>query len=242
MKHFLLALQFLTIIPVKIRGTVSDKDISRSLLFFPIAGALIGWILCCVLGLLSFLPQIVLAAVLLAANSVITGGLHLDGFADTCDGLCGTHSAEKSLEIMRDSRVGAMGLIGIVCLLVLKFSLLTAVAGLLMWKTLICMGMISRWMQVFACYSGDYPRKEGKAKLFVGSVLLKDLAAGGTIVFMLTALLCGIKGVMGFVFTFACVFVFKLFVRKKISGMTGDTIGAASEIAEVIILLSALIF
>ncbi|MCP4650505.1 MAG: adenosylcobinamide-GDP ribazoletransferase [PVC group bacterium] len=235
-KHFLLAVQFLTIIPIKIKGKVTDRDIGKSLLFFSVVGLLIGWVLVCVLGLFSFLPSLVLGAILLITNIVITGALHLDGVADTCDGLYGMQPKEKALEIMRDSRVGAMGVVGLICLLLLKFSLFFVIADSILWKALFCMGIFSRWAQAFVCFKSAYPRKEGKAKIFIENAGRNDVLVGGYLTAFIFLLLSGIKGIVVLLLALGCVVGFKYYVKKRIGGMTGDTIGAVSELAEVAVL------
>ena len=92
MKNFLLALQFLTIIPVKINGDISDEDYSRSLRYFPMVGLLIGIVLALTAVLLRFLPNLVTSSFILIIPILLTGAIHLDGFADICDGLAGGSS------------------------------------------------------------------------------------------------------------------------------------------------------
>ena len=173
----LIALQFLTIFPVKIsaeggsapdgKSDIKEKDFGASLLYFPLVGLLIGLILALSAFLLFPLPGIIKGATILIISIIITGGIHLDGFADTCDGFYGNKPKEKILEIMKDSHIGAMGVIGIVSLLLLKFSLIASFNERLLWKALILMVVFSRWVQVMACFSASYARQEGKAKYFL---------------------------------------------------------------------------
>lgn len=251
MKTFLLALQFLTIIPVKIsakgefvsgeKSEMEGKDFGASLLYFPIVGLIIGLLLS--LGALSlfFLPTLVRAAAILIISIFITGGIHLDGFADTCDGFYGNKPVEKVLEIMRESRIGAMGAIGIVSLLLLKFSVMASLQEAYLWKILIVMSVFSRWSQCFACNTARYARQAGKAKYFVEHSRKRDLLIGGIFTLALSLLLMRSKG---FILFFLSIIPVSLFIRRiksKIAGMTGDTIGAVNEIAEVCVLLLGLI-
>ena len=241
MKYLKLAIQFLTIIPVKIKGGISDQDMRKSFLFFPVAGLLIGWILCCVLLWLNFLPSLFHAGVLLAVSVILTGALHLDGFADTCDGLSGMWEKEKALEIMRDSHIGAMGVVGIGVILILKFSLFFHVADRFFWQSLLCMGAVSRWAQVFSCLNTRYPRSKGKAKIFIEQVNIKDVVISGLGVFIFCIVLLGAgKAILVFAITLGIVILFKRYVTKKIGGMTGDTIGAVNELVEIAVLLTVL--
>ena len=240
MKSFFLAIQFLTIFPLPAKGRINDKDFGRALFYFPFVGLILGCILAAV-SVYSFhvFSPLVTAALLILVSTVLTGGLHLDGFADTCDGLYGFHSPEKRLEIMRDSCTGSMGIIGLMCLLLLKFSLLTHIPFICLWKALVMMAVISRWSLVFACYDSTYPRQEGKARLFIEQARLHHLLAGGLPAFFLFLFLAPGKGPIIFFGTLITVSLFIRYVRKKIGGMTGDTIGATNEIAEVSTLLLA---
>ena len=241
MKQFLIALQFLTILPIKIKSGVKRKDFGVALIYFPIAGALIGLLLVLILLVFGFLPHLVTAVLVLIGSIVITGGLHLDGYADTCDGFYGSKPKEKILEIMQDSRVGVMGVIGIVGLLLLKFTLIVSIPQNILWRVLIMMVVFARWSQVLACYTSNYARKEGKAKYFVECARKRELLIGGLFTAASFLLLLKFKGVILLTLSLFPVFLFINYVKRKIGGMTGDTIGATSEVAEIAVLFFALI-
>lgn len=240
MKQFLIALQFLTILPIKIKSEIKEKDFGNSLLYFPVIGILIGLVLCIPVLLLSVLPNIVVGVIILIMSIVITGGIHLDGFADTCDGFYGSKPKEKILEIMRDSRVGTMGVVGVVCLLLLKFTLIVSIPREMLWKVLIMMAVFARWSQVLACYMSEYARKEGKAKYFIEHAGKKDFFVGILLTSGSFFLLIQIKGIILFFISMFPILLFINCIKRKIGGMTGDTIGSVSEIAEVLILLFCL--
>ncbi|MDD5084583.1 MAG: adenosylcobinamide-GDP ribazoletransferase [Candidatus Omnitrophica bacterium] len=241
MKSFLIALQFLTTLPIKITG-VKGKDFGRSLAYFPIVGALIGLMLALSLFIFSFLPSLVMAALIVAISVFITGGLHLDGLADTCDGFYGSKPKEKVLEIMRDSRLGAMGAIGIACVLLLKFALIASIPPDSLWKFLILAPVFSRWSQVTACFMSDYAREEGRAKHFISSASKAGFIAASLFTVILFFLLMKTGGVFLLAASSFAVFLFINYVKKRIGGMTGDTIGATNEIAEVAVLFFALVY
>ncbi len=236
MKYFLIALQFLTVLPIRIKPLINKEDFGKSLLYFPLVGAILGILLSLIASMLGFLPNLVIAALVLIVSAALTGGIHLDGFADTCDGFYGHKSKERILQIMRDSRIGAIGVIGIVSLLLLKFSLIAAIAKFELWKALIVMAVFSRWSQVFACYISSYARKDGKAKYFTEYCSKKEAFAGAAFVFCLSFLLMQFKAFIVLAVSVSAVFLFINWIKKKIGGMTGDTIGAVSEISEVLIL------
>ncbi len=241
MKKFLIALQFLTILPIKIKSEIKNEDFGKSLLYFPIVGMLIGILLTLTLYLFNFLPYLVLGVFILLVSFVITGGIHLDGFADTCDGFYGSKPKKKILEIMRDSRLGTMGVTGLICLLLLKFALIVNTPKDILWKILIMMTTFARLSQVFACYTCKYARQEGKAKYFMEYAAKKDVAIGVLFTLSLFLWLMQTKGAILFLALIPLIFLFINYIKKRINGMTGDTIGALSELAEVSILLTFLI-
>jgi adenosylcobinamide-GDP ribazoletransferase len=239
MKQFLIALQFLTILPVKI-SEIKEKDFGKSLVYFPIVGMLIGLVLVLSLFVFSFLPPLVYAALILVISIIITGGVHLDGIADTCDGFYGSKPKEEILEIMRDSHIGTMGVIGVACLLLLKFTILTGIPREALWKSLIMMTVFARWTQGLASLLSNYARQNGKAKYFIEYADKRGVFMGGLFTLALFLLLASFKGFILFIISLIPIFLFISYIKRRISGMTGDTIGATSEIAEVLILLFCL--
>ncbi|MCK4994301.1 MAG: adenosylcobinamide-GDP ribazoletransferase [Candidatus Omnitrophica bacterium] len=240
MKAFFLALQFLTIIPIGSNLKFEKKDFGCSLRFFPVIGLISGCFLCFIWLSFSGVAVLARSALIIIASVIITGGLHIDGLADTCDGLYGFHSREKTLRIMRDSQIGAMGAMAIVCLLIAKFAFIASIPNAQIYKILLAMPVLSRWAMTFACCGALYPRKEGKAKLFVEGTKGKEIFAAGVSVLVLYVWFWQLKGVLVFLLTLLCVGIFKQYAQKKIGGMTGDTIGAVNEIAEMAMLFFAL--
>jgi len=241
MKKFLIALQFLTILPFNIKGKIEEGDFGKSLAYFPIVGLLIGLFLASVAYISAFLPPLVVSILILIVWIVITGGIHLDGFADTCDGFYGGRPKEEILKIMRDSHIGAMGVAGIAMLLLFKFAILSSIRPEDLWKVLIMTTVSARWSQVLACSVSEYARDEGKAKYFIKYAKKTDMFMGALFTLILNWFLMGAKGVILFALLSAVISLFIQFVKRKIGGMTGDTIGATNEIAEATALLFTLI-
>jgi len=241
MRRFLIALQFLTALPFNIKGRIVEEDFGRSLIYFPIAGFLIGLFLASIAYVSTPLPPLVRSALILIAWIAITGGIHLDGFADTCDGFYGKRSREEILRIMRDSRIGTMGAAGLTALLLFKFAVLSSIRPEDLWKVLIITAVSARWSQVFACSVSEYARDEGKAKYFLKYAKKTDMFIGALFIVILNWFLMGVKGVILFALLLATIFLFIQYVKRKIGGMTGDTIGATNEIAEASALLFSLI-
>lgn len=242
MKKLLIALQFLTIFPIGIfikdkESETSEEDLGRSMVYFPFAGLLISFLLVVSSFILNPLPRLVSGVIILIISIIISGGIHLDGLADTCDGFYGNGSKEKVLEIMRDSRVGVMGVIGIVFILLLKFSLLVSIPQSLLWKALIMMIVFGRWAQNLACYASCYARSKGKAKCFIEYADRGEFFKATLFTLVLFLLIMGLKGLILFAISVVPVLMFIKYTKKKIGGMTGDTIGAVNEIAEAGMLL-----
>jgi len=241
MRGFLVALQFLTTLPLEIKSELKEKDFGRALFYFPVVGALIGLVLALALLAFDFLPNLAKIALVLTSSIIITGAMHLDGFADTCDGFFSGKSKEKILSIMHDPHIGTIGTIAVVSLLLLKFSLMASISKDILWKSLIMMAVFSRWIQVFACYLSKYAKEFGKARFFIEYVSLKEVIVGGLITVTLLYVLENWKGLFLFIPVLAAAFLLINYIKRRIGGMTGDTIGAVSEIIEVCVLLFSLI-
>ena len=240
MKRLLIAFQFLTVLPFKIFTEIKDEDYGRSFVYFPAVGVVIGGVLSIVSLCCKFLPTSVMAVIVLIVSAFVTGVLHLDGFADTCDGFYGSKPKEEILRIMRDTRIGVMGVVGVTLLLLLKFSLITSIPKDVLWRSLITMCCLARWTQATGCLL-PYARNEGKARLFIKYARKKDIIIGGVFTIIVFSALFGLKGIIIFFISLIPVLLFIRYVKARIGGMTGDTIGAVSEITEVSALFSILI-
>jgi len=241
MKRFFIALQFLTIFPVRIKGEMRPKDFGKSLVYFPLVGMLIGIVLALSSFVFGAFPNFVRSAFVIITSVLITGGLHIDGLADTCDAIGSGKGRDKMLEIMRDSRIGVMGVVGIVTVLLAKFALIAAMPLGYFLRLVIAMAVLSRWMQAFTCYVSQYPRESGKAKSFVKYASLGGILVGGFFSLGIFFFLFGMRGFLLFISSFALSSLFIFFITKKIGGMTGDSIGATSEITEIAVLLFGLL-
>ncbi|MBI5528565.1 MAG: adenosylcobinamide-GDP ribazoletransferase [Deltaproteobacteria bacterium] len=254
-KSFLIALQLLTIIPVRVGGEVTDRDMARSAVFFPAVGALIGILAAAAAVALRspWSPEIA-AAVVIVVLTLITGGLHVDGLADTCDGFAVKSTGdtetdrERRLGVMKDSATGAIGAASVACAIVLKFALLSSALKGDVWHaagTVFMLPVVSRWALVAASWRGNPARHEGLGKVFVGGI--SDAAvAGATLLACLpvgaaTAVGAGISlslpfGI-GLVLVCAAVTFLSALFRRRFGGLTGDTLGAVAEISELLFLL-----
>lgn len=243
MNAFLAALSFLTRIPVPGIGNVNSNTLSRSIMFFPIVGGIIGAVTAGVYLLLGpFLPRTVLSVFIIAVPIFMTGGIHFDGLLDTCDGLFSGRSREKSLEIMRDSRVGSMGVIAGILNVFLRYSILAELPGAILPTLLITQAVTGRWVMAMAVYLFPYARKEGglgqgfTAKKNILNIILSSLFA--VIILLFT------NGVAGILIAFVVVslaLLIAFWAAGRLGGLTGDVYGALNEAAENIFLLLWLI-
>ena len=235
---FLAALSFLTVIPLPRRREVSPEQVGRSIGYFPVVGIIIGLILAGLYWLLRLvLPSAVVSGLLLVCLVVLTGGLHLDGFVDTCDGIAGHKTPEARWQVMRDSRAGAFGIVGVCCLLIVKYVSLNSVPDSLMMMTLVLMPVVSRWAMVYAVFAYPYARPSGLGKVFKQAASQRRLAIA-TLVALAVAIpwfrLAGLVIMLG---VWVIVVAMAAYLKRKFSGLTGDTYGAINEVAEVGVLI-----
>ena len=240
MVGFLLALQFLTIIPVTIKD-VDEKKIARSIVYFPLAGLFIGMLLSaayvplCSLHLASLTVSIILVVALI----VITGGMHLDGLADTGDALLSVKPKDQMLAIMRDPHIGVMGALSLISIILLKIGLLFSLGASAKIPALLLMCVLSRWSAVLTMYLFPYARQDGKAKVFSRGMNAKIAALSSILALVCSFAIWQLKGVAAFLVIGGFVYVSGKIISRSIGGMTGDTLGATIELSEVATLLIA---
>jgi adenosylcobinamide-GDP ribazoletransferase len=235
---FPLALTFLTKVPWPRVLQAESRDLARSLFWFPWVGALLGlaftgaW-----QGFSRVLPLPAAAALLVCFTVLCTGGLHLDGLADTVDGLGGGKDPEERRRIMKDSRVGVFGVLSLILALLLKFAFFLA-AGEKGWGVeFTIFPILSRWGMVFLAYLSDYARPEGGlGQAMTTGVSLKTTAGAGLSALLLAVLVLGLKGLVLWAGAGAVIYLLSLYFRQALGGITGDVLGAANEIVEVAVL------
>jgi len=250
-RNFITALQFLTIFRVRKGHDIGENDLARSMVQFPLVGFVIGFLLLNMdkgLALVA-IPQAVASFVVIVAAVIITRALHLDGLADTCDGLMGGHSPASRLAIMKDSRLGTAGAIGIVSVLVMKYLCLNNLYEIERFAALLTAPTLGRWSQTFMVFNANYGREEGMARSFVGHLRSSGLTWATVIAAGLTAFVVvrlDVRSVALFASLLSGVFVLsfigKRYLMAKIGGVTGDTIGAMNELIEVLVFFIFVVF
>lgn len=237
MKSLLAAFSVLTILPLGRYAVASEEDLVRSVLFFPLVGLVIGIILMVMTQLL--LPVLSpgpLAAAILLVLIILTGGLHLDGLADLCDGLAAGGDRERILSVMKDSHVGAFAVMGLVVVLIFKYSLFYEVITQGRLNAFLIMGVLSRWAMVVAAALGRYARKAGTARPFIGRIGWRQGIGATGIAMGLAGFILKGPGLLIGVVVFLSVLLFNRFLTLRIGGLTGDALGALNEITEVLVL------
>ena len=240
---FLAAVQFLTSLPVK--KDFTPGQLGRASAWFPAVGLGLGLVLAGLNWLLGLiLPAGVVNALLIVALVGLTGALHLDGLADTCDGLAGYRTVEERWQVMRDSRTGAFGAVGIVLLLLVKYASLNAVPSSLMTPTLIFFPVASRWAMVYAVFAYRYARPSGLGTAFKQATRWPQFTVATVIMLAAATLMYPFFWLTGFFIiggTWVITVLLSLYLKHKFAGLTGDTYGAINEVAEVTVLLLAVL-
>jgi adenosylcobinamide-GDP ribazoletransferase len=232
---FFAAFRFLTIIPVHWQADQDSEYFRESLPYFPLLGALIG---VCVgiltLFLRSFFPGTIVAVSVLILLAGVSGCLHLDGLADTADGFFSSRPRERILAIMKDSRTGAMGVIAIVMVLLVKFAALVSLPAPVFLKTAFLMPIAGRCAIVLSMAILPYAREEGG----LGSLFYTGNCRMSVVWCLLSLIVlfpfAGLRTMLILFFTMiAVVLLFSAWCRSKIGGATGDTLGAVCELTEM---------
>jgi adenosylcobinamide-GDP ribazoletransferase len=244
-RSFLLAVQFLTRLPVPLRGAPHDSEIGGSVLFYPLVGLLIGTVLAgaAIVANVVHVPGVLGGAILLAIWVLVTGGLHLDGLADSVDAWAGGRGGrERTLALMKDPHCGPMAVSALIVVLLVKFASLAVLAASGHRLLIMLAPVLGRTALPPLLLTTPYVRPGG-----LGSAMSAYLNRAAAIVIVLTA--CGIVvgafGTAGLSATMIATAVFVLLRRMmiaRIGGTTGDTAGALVELVETVVVAVAAAF
>ncbi|HAS28304.1 MAG TPA: adenosylcobinamide-GDP ribazoletransferase [Dehalococcoidia bacterium] len=233
---FWIALQFLTIIPMPFKKEPEMREIASSLVFFPIVGLLIGLLLFLAnWGLGAVFSPVITATLTLLVWVLISGAMHLDGLADSCDGLAGS-TAEKRLEIMKDSHTGAFGVVGISLLLLVKFAAMVSLSGW-DWEALLLAPVFGSWAMVLSITAFPYARKKGVGQAFKQGATALKLVIASLITLAAAVLLVGWWGIVMMAVICLVTITIGSFFKSRLGGLTGDTYGAVKEVNEAVVLI-----
>jgi adenosylcobinamide-GDP ribazoletransferase len=184
-------------------------------------------------------PPAVGATLLVALWAALTGGLHLDGLADTCDGLGGGFTRERALSIMRDARSGPYGVTGIVLLLALKVAALASLPTGLAWRALLLAPVVSRAGPLLLVSLCPPARPEGAGHALAAGARGPALMAGGLVAILVSVVALGPWGGLALGGAGILAWCWAAYLRRRIGGFTGDTLGALVEMTEAGVLTLA---
>ncbi len=236
LRAFLYALQFLTRIPVPLSSAPDTDDQSRAALYYPVIGLLIGLLLASIVYLFNAHEPVLLSAILVVIWAAITGGLHLDGLADSADAwLGGFGSLDKTHAILKDPLLGTAGVVAIFCILLIKYSALYSLIKQQHYMIIALAPLIGRSLILLLFITTDYVRKQGLAAAVVDG-LNSRVALIGLIPVVLIAAWFSIAGIIATLIVFIAL---RRLMIKRLGGCTGDTAGANVEIGEAIWLCAA---
>jgi adenosylcobinamide-GDP ribazoletransferase len=235
--YFWLALGFLTTLPTRPVPYQPD-GLTRAAVWFPVVGLLLGLLLAGTYALSALVfPASVVAVLVLAAWAALTGGLHLDGLADCCDGLLASVARERRLEIMRDPRTGSFAVIGLVLVLLLKAAAISSLR--VPWPALVLALVGARWLVLLAARRPP-ARTEGLGSALVAGLTPQVLITAAVLPVLVTvaALWWDGRSLLGVVFAAVAAFAVIRLAQSRIGGVTGDVFGAVVELGETAVLVA----
>ena len=240
MKSFLLALQFLTVVTVNSGLRADSRDLSRSRAWYALVGGLLGLFLAGAAWLLGYrLPPLALAGLLVVLWGALTRFLHYDGVADTADALVHTTSRERALAIMKDTRLGSFGVAALAGVMLLKFGALASLSGASLWGALVAAPALGRALAgILAGLMPPARPGQGLGAAVAQESALWPDALCGACALAIALLAGGLAGAVASLAVLMLGLVLAWWYRRRIGGVTGDTLGAAIELGETAALLA----
>lgn len=239
---FWIALQFLTVFPIRLKQMPSKQQNGLSLLFYPLVGILIGLFLYGIAVLLQALPLVLLSSLVLVAWIWLTGGLHLDGLADTADAWVGGFGdADRTLQIMKDPACGPIGVLSLVVVCILKWSSIYVLLEKDYALALILFPMLGRIVPLVLFLTTLYVREKGLGSslaMYIPKIAAVIVGCACLALFSYYAWL----GLLSVLISFCTLFYLRRKFLARIGGITGDTVGASIELIETIAILSFVSF
>ena len=232
MNGFLIGLQFLTQVPVRIQRT-EPQYIADSYYFYPVIGFLIGLAAVLVRRVLMLvLPLQFSVTIVLAFLIWISGGLHEDGLADVADGMGGGWTPDERLTIMKDSRIGSFGASALILALLAKYSALTSMNATRLDAAIVTAQILGRWVFLPMGYF-NHSAHQGLASRFMKGLGIKAVVVATVTTAAGVALLGSFEGFLALAAAVAIIIVASVYFRKRLGGLTGDCFGAAFQIVEI---------
>jgi adenosylcobinamide-GDP ribazoletransferase len=235
---------FYTRIPVPKSTGFSANNLNKATRYFPLIGLIVGGLGSAIfMGLNSILSQNIAVIMALCSMVLLTGAFHEDAFADFCDGFGGGYTKDKILSIMKDSRIGTYGAVGLCLLLVSKYVLLIEIAAESLPLLLITAHIFSRWLAVCLIYCSGYVSKLDTSKSKpIGEKSSYQTFIIASVISIVPLFLFDILSLLLILSIQLILFLyFRYYIHKKIGGYTGDVLGALQQISEVTFYLSYLV-
>ena len=239
LQPLLIALQFLTTLPVKVAVPVENKQLGQSLLFYPVVGLIISALVILLASGLSLQPPYVAAVLVLTVWVALTGGLHLDGLADSADAwLGGLGDKVKTLAIMKDPTSGPIAVSILILLLLTKFIMLAELISVQNWIAIILAATLSRTALPLLFLTTPYVRQNGIAALLIQH---QPKTTTKQMVLAVSLISIFLSGLWILLLSFGLFLLFRYWMLQRLDGVTGDTAGAMVELLETGILIIAVI-
>lgn len=245
-EQFIILIQFMTRIPIPLKISYSEKKFGKSIKFFPLVGLIIGLILYFSNFLITvylkniFYNKTIIAIFLIILEILIAGIIHIDGLADTFDGLFSYAKKEKMLEIMKDSRIGTNGAVVLILYFITKTVLISEIITTNP-KYLIIFPIIARLSTPVNAGLSNYARKSGMSNAIISENGIFEVIFSLALSIILVFYIIGIEGIITIFIAFIFIIIFMLNVRKKIDGITGDTMGASLELTSILVLFLGIV-
>lgn len=247
LRLFFIALQFFTRVPIPRWVGYEAAWLQQSSRYYPLVGLVVAAVTAAVYAATAFvLPQAVAVVLSVIAGIYLTGAFHEDGFADVCDGFGGGYTPQRVIDIMKDSRVGAYGAIGIGLMLLLKCATLASLPVGAVVPALVVGHPLSRLLSATLIWRLDYVKDDGKAKPLAHHMSNREFliaSATGAIIIVVVALAQWLPGhalLAGMVSAALAAWWLGRFFVRRIGGFTGDCLGAVQQLAEAAFYLGVL--
>lgn len=238
MHAFWVALQFLTRLPVPRAVSADAQERGRSVPYYPVVGLLLGALLTGMQALLAGTDVALQSALVLLAWTLLTGGLHMDGLADSADAWAGSHGDRaKALRIMKDATSGPAGVAAVTLVLLVKFSALSVLIRENIWPALIIAPVLGRAAIVLVLLTTSYvrPRGLGTAQ---ATLMPRRSAMAMLVIVIMATLASGWSGIGAVAAAAGLLLVLRTMMVRRLGGATGDTLGATCELVEAVVVVT----
>lgn len=234
-KGLILALQFLTRLPINIPIDFNEENIRKSTFYYPVVGIILGSLSSIPYYFLSPYNKNIGSFLTIIVMIILTGGLHLDGLSDTADGFFSNKDKEKTLEIMKDSRVGAFGVLSLILIILFKYILISNMETNL--PIALILSMANGRLMVLLQIGFKKVARPGGLGDMLHSSKPRNYILTSSILYIILNLFINIKYIIPLIGSFIIAEIISIYTYKKIGGFTGDVYGATIEITEATSLL-----